>query len=115
MNILDLQPLITEIIGAVEIKDSDISCDDKTREIIREVSEYAKKTELYKENTEKREKFIKENADAQTADIYMMMLQKIIHAPTTIHMYSNVLLLLPFINDLMENQNSKLGSVYNAK
>ena len=115
MTILDLKPIITDIIGAVDTKDNNIICDESTREKIKRVAEYSRGTSLYKETAEEREKLIKKNADANAAEVYMFLLERIIHAPTTLHMFSSVIILLPLVDELMDKPNSILGSVYHAK
>lgn len=115
MTILDLKPIITDIIGAVDTKDNNIICDESTREKIKRVAEYSRGTSLYKETAEEREKLIKKNADANAAEVYMFLLERLIHAPTTLHMFSSVIILLPLVDDLMDKPNSILGSVYHAK
>ena len=112
MTILDLKPIITDIIGAVDIKDNDIVCDESTREKIKQVAEYSKGTSLYKETAEERKQLIKENADASLTDVYMLLMKCIINAPTNVYMFSYVILLMPLVDDLMDKPNSILGSVY---
>lgn len=112
MTILDLKPIITDIIGAVDIKDNDIVCAESTREKIKQVAEYSKGTSLYKETAEERKQLIKENADASLTDVYMLLMKCIINAPTNVYMFSYVILLMPLVDDLMDKPNSILGSVY---
>lgn len=73
----------------------------RAKEIIKEIAEYAKTTRIYKEQKERREKFWEEIKDATPTQIYGYMLYKMINAPTRIHMNCSVLLIIPKLDELI--------------
>lgn len=74
---------MVELLEATEAKDDAVVFNDKAVSLVKEIAEWARGTNFYKENREAATKFF--NSTATPSEIWMFMLQKIIGAPTTLH------------------------------
>lgn len=103
----ELKNLMVELVEDV-IKENDgkegkdnVNFSQRAKEIIKEVADYARTTKIYAANKEKREKFWEETKDATPALIYGYMLDRVVNAPTKMHMNCSVILIIPKLDELL--------------
>ena len=103
----ELKNLMVELIQDV-IKENDgkegkdnVNFSQRAKEIIKEVADYARTTKIYAANKEQREKFWEETKDATPALIYEYMLDRVVNAPTKMHMNCSVILIIPKLDELL--------------
>lgn len=69
-------------------------------EIIDELADYAEQTELFKENKKSGKVF-----DGQSAkNVYCYMLDRVANAPTILHGYASVILIIPYVRELLNKE-----------
>ena len=74
---------MVELLEATKATDDVVVFDDKAIALVKEIAEWARGTNFYKEHHETAEEFF--DGTATPSDICMFMLQKIVGAPTTLH------------------------------
>jgi hypothetical protein len=97
----ELWPLTLELIEEVHGDEGQFDFSVKAKRIIEELSEYARKTELWRKNKQRREKFWKECQNAGAEQVYCYFLDRIAFAPTTLHRDGCILLLIPKLDELL--------------
>lgn len=100
-NIEELYSLMVELLDSnVTATPEQLTVTDRGREIINEIADYAEKTNIFQE-----EKGQGEWLNGKTAEqIYRHMLERIVLAPTTIHMNMSVLLIMPFLRQKLQEE-----------
>lgn len=102
-NITELNELMVELLDG-HINEGTMELTERGRIIINEISDYAEKTQIFQENKERGEIF----QDATAKQIYGYMLDRVCNAPTSLHMISSVLLIMPFLRaKINEKENEK--------
>lgn len=74
---------MVELLEATEAKDNAVVFNDKAVSLVKEIAEWARETNFYKENHKAADEFF--DITATPSEIWMFMLHKIIGAPTTLH------------------------------
>lgn len=97
----ELWPLTLELIEEVHGDEGQFNFSVKAKRIIEELSEYARKTELWRKNKQRREKFWKEYQDAGAEQVYCYLLDRIAFAPTSLYRDGSILLLIPKLDELL--------------
>ena len=103
-NISELSDLMVELLES----SPDFELNPRGIEIINEIADYAEQTDIFKANKERGEIF-----DGQAAkDIFAYMLDRVVNAPTVLHMNSSVILIMPFVrkrlNEEMEETHESI-------
>lgn len=89
-------------------KDLDFS--DKAKEYIREMAEYSRGLKWYNKISEKQEWINRQKSYTETAmktsatTVYFDLLQKIMDAPTLVHLELAPVFLLPIIDDMLRGE-----------
>ena len=104
-EINELNDLMIELIDT--IGDTKKEFNQRAREIIDEVSDFAEKSTFYKEQTEQHKEAMEWTKHESAWNIYMHMLCKIVAAPTTIHRNSSVILLMPILREKLREEGEK--------
>lgn len=100
-NIKELPELMVELIESnIAGTPEKIEITDRGRQIINEISNYAEQTRIFQENKSRGEIF----DDATASQVYGYMLDRIANAPTQMHMYSSVLLIMPFLKQKLKEE-----------
>lgn len=97
-----MEEKIIKIMQLVQIKkDNTVEFPEEARKLIREVAEKCRKLPVYKDNTDKVDTY----KDGITAgEIYLDMCLKIVNAPTQIHMMATPKMMLPLIDDKLQEE-----------
>lgn len=107
----ELNDLMIELIDT--IGDTKQEFNQRAREIIDEVSDFAEQTDFYnyfyKEQTERYKEEMEWTKHESAWNIYMHMLLKIYSAPTIFHCYGAVILLLPILRDKLREEGAGNG------
>lgn len=74
---------MVELLETAETVDDVVVFNDKAIGLVKEIAEWAKGTNFYKENRKKAEEFFEKTTTSST--IWMFMLRKIVEAPTSLH------------------------------
>ena len=103
-NISELSDLMVELLES----SPDFELNPRGIEIVNEIADYAEQTDIFKANKERGEIF-----DGQAAkDIFTYMLDRVVNAPTVLHMNSSVILIMPFVrkrlNEEMEETHESI-------
>lgn len=104
-KINELEDLMYELIDNVIKTDNEFN--QRAREIIDEVSDFAEKSTLYKRMTEKHKKEMEWTKHESAWNIYMHMIYKILNAPTTVHRNGSVILLLPILREKLREEGEQ--------
>lgn len=91
-KIKELNPLMLELLED-NVRGDPWEVTDRGREIIDEISDYAEQLDIFQTNKDRGEIF--EGASAR--QVYGYMLNRIVHAPTTIHRDMSCILIMPFL------------------
>lgn len=78
---------------------------EKSRNIINELADYSERTGLYKRLEHEREEF-ERDIDKTPGMIYGYMLERAVDAPTKMHMISSVILLMPVLRRLLQEEKN---------
>lgn len=93
-SIEDLSALMVELLeDNITATPEAIEITDRGRQIIDEISDFAEQTKIFQANKDRGEMF----NDATAPQVYGYMLDRIVNAPTRIHMNMSVLLIMPFL------------------
>ena len=103
-NISELSDLMVELLES----SPDFELNPRGIEVVNEIADYAEQTDIFKANKERGEIF-----DGQAAkDIFAYMLDRVVNAPTGLHMNSSVILIMPFVrkrlNEEMEETHESI-------
>lgn len=104
-NMEELRDLMVELLDSnVTATPEQLTVTERGREIINEIADYAEKTAIFQ-----KEKGRGEWVNGKTAvQIYGHMLERVVHAPTTIHRDMSILLIMPFLRQkLQEDDHGK--------
>lgn len=74
---------------------------DRAKEIIKEMAEYARETKLFKDNKDNYEQFLVDSKNATATAMYNYMLDRILKAPDNIHLKSNIILIMPRLDEIV--------------
>lgn len=102
---MEIDDMINELLDEPSVKDDNsVVFTDKALELIHEITEKCKSIPIVKETQQKVEDYAKELSAEQ---IYVDMLNKIVEAPTAIHMRMSARLLIPIISDKLKSRERK--------
>lgn len=79
----EMNEKMVELLEATESTDGTVVFNDKAVGLVKEIAEWARGTNFYKDSREVAAEFFGDSATP--SDIWMFMLQKIVGAPTAIH------------------------------
>lgn len=97
----NIDDMIEELLDAVDIKDDNtIAFSDESKQLIHDISQICKDFDIVKQNAEKSEEYAKGLTAEQ---IYIDMLNKIVAAPTRLHMLMSARMLIPVINKKLQD------------
>ena len=80
-------------------EDNSVVFTEESKALISEISEFSKKTGIYKANIKKGKEYA---SDQSPEDLFLDMVIKCAEAPTFIHAISSVHLLIPFIDEKLK-------------
>lgn len=101
----EMNEKMVKLLEATEAKDNSVVFDDKAISLVREIAEWARETNFYKENRKAAGEFF--DITATPSEIWMFMLQKIVGAPTSIHRDCVVAAHMPALEAAIERGKSK--------
>lgn len=104
--------LIKENLQNLDKATGDFEFSEKAKDFIRQISELAKTTEIYKNSENERNDFItasKADGCLNSKDLYINLCQKVLDAPTDIHLIASVILLVPIIDDLLKEKSEEVA------
>ena len=102
----DLYRLVPELIETVEMAWDRLIFPERAREIIHEIAEYGRTTEIWKATKDRRERFWADSKDATPEQVYAYMCDRVVNAPTRYHRDSSILLIAPRLDELLREVNS---------
>ena len=79
----EMNDKMVELLEATESADGVVVFGDRAVELIKEIAEWARRTNFYQSTRGTAQKFF--DSSVTPSDIWMVMLEKIIGAPTSIH------------------------------
>lgn len=92
--------LVEELLTITEAtEDGKVTFTDRSREILAELTGMYKKTPVYAKTKAQTPDWVEE---ATAADIYLQMCDRIINAPTTMHLICTPKILVPIIWDKLQ-------------
>lgn len=74
---------------------------DRAREIVSEIAQYAESRKMYQENKEQSENFFPDGTTAH--QILITILYKVVDAPTTVHRDASVLMFMPVLKKALDD------------
>ncbi len=95
------------MVELINITDSDrdtidqSAFNDRAKEIVSEISQFAEGRNLYQENKERSEGFFPEGTTV--SQIFCYILDRIVNAPTSVYRDASVLLLMPALKKALDN------------
>ena len=101
-KITEINDLMIELID--NVGDTKKEFNQRAREIIDEVSDFAEQTDFYKEQTEHHKEAMEWTKHENAWNIYMHMLCKIAGAPTILHRNGSVILLMPILREKLRER-----------
>lgn len=102
---MKIDDLIGDLLDEPSVQDDDsVVFTDKALGLIHEIAEKCKDIPVVKENQRQMEEYA---AGLSAEEIYVDMLNKIVEAPTKIHMRMLVRLLIPIISDKLKSRERK--------
>lgn len=100
-----IDDLVCKLLDEPSVQDDDsVVFTDKALGLIHEIAEKCKDIPVVKENQRQMEEYA---AGLSAEEIYMDMLNKIVEAPTKIHMKMSARLLIPIISAKLKTQERK--------
>lgn len=103
----ELNDLMIELLENIDVENEVFG--KRAREIIDEVSDFAEKSTLYKEQTERHKEAMDWTKNESVWGIYTHMLLKIVCAPTTVHRNASVILLMPILKEKLREEGAENG------
>ncbi|MDD3488780.1 MAG: hypothetical protein PHR62_02710 [Paludibacter sp.] len=98
--------MVIELLEIAEVKeDSKVEFSDRAKEIIKELSEKYEQTQVYKQAKKEEPEWCKK---ATAADVYIQMCDRIVEAPSVIHMMIVPKILLPILWDKIQEEEGKV-------
>ena len=98
--------LIIELLEiSEESEDGTIDFNNRAKEIIMELAEKYRKTPIYKQVKKKMPEWVD---TATAAEIYIQMCDRIIEAPTIIHMINSIKILIPILWKKIQEEEGKV-------
>lgn len=102
--------LVVELLEITEVKDSgEVIFTDRSIEIIKELGEQYEKTPLYRKSRAEKPDW---EGKANAGLLYVYMCERIIEAPSTIHMMITTKLLLPIIWEKLQQEIKTAAKCY---
>ena len=99
---MTLNERIIKILEAGEVKKGEaVRFSDEARELIHETAKECRKTKIYQENIDKQKSY---EEGLTAAEVYLDMCNKIINAPTILHMQLVPIMLIPVIDDKLQGK-----------
>ena len=99
---MNLNEKILEVLETCMVKTGEsVEFSDKARELIHETAKECRKTRIYQKNIDKRKAY---EEGLTAAEVYLDMCDKIINAPTTLHMQAVPIILIPVIDDKLQGK-----------
>lgn len=97
--------LIIELLGIAEVTEGNkVQFIDRAKEIIKELAEKYRGTPVYKQSQKEKPEWV----DTATAEeIYIQLCDRIVKAPTTLHMMIAPKILLPILWDKIQAEQEK--------
>lgn len=89
------EKMVVCIEHTIEEKNGQVTFDNVAKNVIKEISEYAKTTSVFKSNV-KRGEFFKEYTSSQ---IWLYLLDRVVNAPTSFHLICSVIMIIPFLEE----------------
>lgn len=97
---MSLNEKIIEVLKTCMVKAGEpVEFSNRAKEIIHETAKECRKTRLYQKNIDKRKTY---EEGLTAAEVYLDMCNKIISAPTTLHMQAVPIMLIPVIDDKLQ-------------
>ena len=94
--------LIVELLGIAEVTSGNkVEFTDRAKEIIEELAEKYKETPIYKQAKREEPEWVK---TATTEEIYIQLCDRIVEAPTTLHMLFAPKILLPILHEKIQEE-----------
>lgn len=94
--------LIVELLGSAEVTQGNkVQFTDRAKEIIEELAEKYRETPVYKQSQKETPEWIK---TATAEEIYIQLCDRIVEAPTTLHMLIAPKILLPILHEKIQEE-----------
>lgn len=100
---MNLDNMIAKILEEVKVVDNKIQFTEESRKLIHEAALECEKLSVYKANKEKSTEYAK---GLSAEDVYVDMLHKIAGAPTQLHVRFSARLLLPVIDQKLQERKT---------
>lgn len=102
----ELMKTIIDGTSDTEDDNEELKFTDEAIKAIHEIADYARETEIYKSTRSAFESFW-EHTEKTVYNAYMHMIHCVVNAPSELHRDSSVMLLIPAIADLIDEENAK--------
>lgn len=99
-----MDELIEELLDMDLTKDDEVIFTEEAKELIHIIAVQCRNTEIYKQTETQGKTYGK---DLSAEEIYLDLLVKIVNAPTKLHMIASTRLLIPLIDDKLQNLGGK--------
>lgn len=98
--------LIIELLGIAEVaEDGTVDFTDRAKEIIMDLAEKYRETPIYKQARKETPEWV---GTATAAEIYIQMCDRIVEAPTTVHMIYSTKILIPILWKKIQEEEGKV-------
>lgn len=98
--------LIIELLGIAEVtQGSEVQFTDRAKEIIEELAKKYRETPIYKQAKKETPEWV---GTATAAEIYIQMCDRIVEAPTTVHMIYSTKILIPILWKKIQEEEGKV-------
>lgn len=102
----EFQDKVADMLEEVYADGSEFVFTDKAKTILKECAEYARETTLYIENEAGANEFWSETTEnavyrATPTNVYRHILERIVNAPTRLHMIASVIIHIPTLDRLV--------------
>lgn len=80
----------------------------RAKELIKEIAEFSRQTQIYQSVQDQREAFWNDTKEATPGLIYGYMLDRVANAPTRIHANYSVILIMPRLDELLNGSTEEV-------
>ena len=96
-----IESMIDLLENEVTYENVNVLFTDKAKTIIHEIAEYSRNCDMFKKNLDNSEsQWVREEKDIRL--LWNHMIERIANAPTRLHSQFSVILVMPYVDDLLE-------------
>ena len=96
---------VADLLEEVQLNGEHFVFSDKARAMAKELAEYARNTQLYKQGEDMRKEFLN-SFEVTPETVYIHMCDRIVKSPTEIHMISSAILMLPILDESLDAESA---------